>query len=153
MSLYSRRNNGIIISGFAAIGKSNIQDHVSHFENKKIYDLSSSYFRKDKGWEKVYCDIVDSLAKEYDYVFISTHNMVIDEMLRRGNKFYIIYPKQYCKDEYKARFELRGDTPGYIDKFMKNWNYFIKMLDDINYEYKISLRSGQYLSDVIERLR
>ena len=91
---------GVIISGFAGIGKTGLIEHTPYYVGKKIFDLSSSFFRKNLGWEKVYCDIAINLANKYDYVFISTHNMVIDEMLSRGEKFYIVYPKQYCKDEY-----------------------------------------------------
>ncbi len=148
-----KQKKGIIISGFAGIGKTGLLNHTPYYIGKKIYDLSSSYFRKNEGWEKVYCDIAINLANEYDYVFISTHNMVIDEMLSRGEKFYIVYPKQYCKDEYVKRYIDRGNSKEYITKFIKNWDIFIKMLDDVKSDYKITLRSGQYLSDVIGRLR
>ncbi len=144
---------GVIISGFAGIGKTGLKEHVPHFDGKKIYDLSSSYFRKNPGWEKVYCDLAINLAREYDYVFISTHNMVINELLSRGTKFYIVYPKQYCKDEYIQRYIKRGNSKEYIEKFIKNWDFFIKLLDDVPSDNKITLRTGQYLSDVIERLR
>ena len=144
---------GVIIRGFAGIGKTGWIEHTPYYVGKKIFDLSSSFFRKNLGWEKVYCDIAINLANKYDYVFISTHNMVIDEMLSRGEKFYIVYPKQYCKDEYIERFIKRGNSKEYISKFIKNWDIFIKMLDDVKSDYKINLRAGQYLSDVIDRLR
>ena len=144
---------GVIISGFAGIGKTGLKEHCPNFEDKKIFDLSSSYFRKNPGWEKVYCDLAENLTKEYDYIFVSTHNMVIDELISRGIKFYIVYPKQYCKDEYVQRFINRGNSQEYISKFIKNWDYFIKLLDDVPIRDKITLRTGQYLSDVITRLR
>jgi len=144
---------GIVISGFAGIGKSGLKDNVPYYENVKIYDLSSTFFRKDQGWEKVYCDIVEALADKYDYVFISAHQVVIDEMIERDNDFYIVYPKKHCKDEYRERFKNRGNTQEYIDKFMRKWDYFIDSLDNVNYSKKITLRTGQYLSDVLNRLR
>ena len=143
----------IIISGFAGIGKTGLVEHASFYDHKKIFDLSSSYFRKNDGWEKVYCDIVEAIAKEYDYVFISTHKLVVDEMLRRGIKFYLVYPMRYCLDEYLRRFIERGNSDEYIKKFIKNWDAFITELDNVKTDYRVNLRSGQYLSDVIDRLR
>ena len=143
----------IIISGFAGVGKTGLVEHASFYEKKKIFDLSSSYFRKNEGWEKIYCDIVESISKEYDYIFISNHKQVVDEMLKRGLKFYIVYPMQNCRDEYVRRFIERGNSEEYITKFIKNWDRFISELDNVKSENKIKLRSGQYLSDVIGRLR
>ncbi|MGN0748503.1 MAG: hypothetical protein ACI4L1_02370 [Christensenellales bacterium] len=143
----------IIISGFAGVGKTGLVEHASFYEKKKIFDLSSSYFRKNEGWEKIYCDIVESISKEYDYIFISNHKQVVDEMLKRGLKFYIVYPMRNCRDEYVRRFIERGNSEEYITKFIKNWDRFISELDNVKSENKIKLRSGQYLSDVIGRLR
>ena len=154
MGLFSLApRQGVIISGFAGIGKTGLKEHCPYFEDKKIYDLSSSYFRKNPGWEKVYCDLALNLIKEYDYVFVSTHDGVINEFLSRQIKFYIVYPKQYCKDEYIQRFLKRGNSQEYVSKFVKNWDYYINMLDNVKSDYKINLRSGQYLSDVINRIR
>ncbi len=155
MGLFSDRNikSGIIISGFAGIGKTGLQEYAPFYSQKKIFDLSSSFFRKNPGWEKVYCDLIESVAKNYDYVFISTHNMVIDELINRQIKFYVVYPRKYCKDEYIQRYFNRGNSEEYINKFVKNWDFFIDMLDNLQSDYKITLRTGQYLSDVIDRLR
>lgn len=144
---------GVVISGFAGIGKSGLKDNVPYYENVKIYDLSSTYFRKESGWEKIYCDLIEALVDKYDYIFISAHQVVIDEMISRGNDFFIVYPKKYCKDEYRQRFIDRGDSREYVEKFMKKWEMFIDMLDNVNYSKKITLRCGQYLSDVLNRLR
>lgn len=147
------RKKGVVISGFAGIGKSGLKDNVPYYDNLKIYDLSSSYFRKYPRWEKVYCDIIESMIDKYDFIFISTHNTVIDEMKKRGNDFYIVYPRKHCRDEYRERFVNRGNSKEYIEKFMKRWNEFIENLDSIEHEKKINLRTGQYLSDVLHRLR
>ena len=149
--LYKKK--GIIICGFAGIGKTNFSSYVPNFENVSYYDLQSSYFRKNEGWEKTYVDCAEALTEKYDYVFLSTHDMAIDELIRRSSKFYVVYPKIHCKAEYKERFKLRGNSDEYIDKFMKNWDSFIARLDKLDTNNRVSLRTGQYLSDVIERLR
>lgn len=147
------RKKGVVVSGFAGIGKSGLKENVPYYNDLKTYDLSSSYFRKYPGWEKVYCDIIESLIDKYDFVFISTHDNVIKEMKDRGNDFYIVYPRKHCKDEYKERFIKRGNSKEYINNFMKRWNEFIENLDAVEHDKKINLRSGQYLSDVLYRLR
>lgn len=147
------KKKGVVISGFAGIGKSGLKKNVPYYENVKIYDLSSSYFRKEDGWEKVYCDIIESMVDKYDYIFISTHDVVINEMIKRGNDFYIVYPLRQCKGEYLERFVNRGSSREYVEKFMKRWNEFIDKLDKIKYDKKITLRTGQYLSDVLNRLK
>ena len=147
------KKKGIIICGFAGIGKTNFSSYVPNFENVTYYDLQSSYFRKNEGWEKTYIDCAEALAEKYDYVFLSTHDMAIDELISRGAKFYIVYPKAHCKFEYMQRFKDRGNSQEYIDKFMKNWDSFIARLDRLEINNKVTLRTGQYLSDVIERLR
>lgn len=148
-----QKKKGIVISGFAGIGKSGLKENVPYYENVKVYDLSSSYFRKEPGWEKVYCDIIENMVDKYDFIFISTHDVVINEMIERGNNFYIVYPLRQCKSEYCERFINRGSSREYVEKFMKRWNDFIDKLDNIRYDKKIALRSGQYLSDVLNRLR
>lgn len=153
MGLWEKQKQGIIICGFAGIGKTTVKEFCPNLRDKTFYDLSSSFFRKNEGWEKVYCDIAENMAKNYDYVFISTHNMVIDELLKRETKFYLVYPRRYCKDEYIQRYIKRGSSKEYVSKFMKNWDCFIDMLEGVRFENKIELRSGQYLSDVISRLR
>lgn len=147
------KKKGIIICGFAGIGKTNFSSYVPNFENVTYYDLQSSYFRKNEGWEKTYIDCAEALAEKYDYVFLSTHDMAIDELISRGTKFYVVYPKGHCKFEYMQRFKDRGNSQEYIDKFMKNWDSFISRLDRLETNNKVTLRTGQYLSDVIERLR
>lgn len=107
MGLWSdREKKGIIICGFAGIGKTGFLEHDPSLARKRVFDLSSSYFRKNEGWEKVYCDIAESLAKDYDYVFLSTHNMVINELLSRRTKFYLVYPRRNCATSiFKDLFE------------------------------------------------
>jgi adenylate kinase family enzyme len=74
-------------------------------------------------------------------------------LIRRNENFYIVYPKKHCKQEYKERFLKRGNKKDYIERFMENWDSFVDKLDKVNCRNKISLRTGQYLSDVISRIR
>ena len=147
------KKKGIIICGFAGIGKTEFPSFVPYYQSSRYYDLPSTFYRKDAGWEKLYVDCAEAFIDKYDYVFVSTHDMVINELIRRRANFYIVYPKKHCKQEYRERFIKRGSSKEYIDRFMKNWDLFVDKIDNLNYGNKISLRTGQYLSDVISRIR
>ena len=147
------KRKGIIICGFAGIGKTSFPDFVPYYQSTKYFDLPSTFFRKEEGWQKLYVDCAEAFADKYDYIFVSTHDMVIDELIRRRNNFYIVYPRKQCKQEYMERFIKRGSPTDYIERFMKNWDNFVDKLDKVNCKNKISLRTGQYLSDVISRIR
>lgn len=91
--------------------------------------------------------------KKYDYVFTSTHDGVIKELMRRNEKFYIVYPYRHCKDEYVERFKKRGNSDEYIKRFMNRWDLFLNNIENLMHVNKIALRRGQYLSDVLLRIR
>ncbi len=148
-----KKKKGIIISGFAGIGKTNFQNYVPYYEKNSFYDLSSSSFRKDEGWEDVYIDCAEAFCEKYDFVFVSAHQSVLEKMKERKCNFYVVYPRKHCRDEYKERFEKRGSSPEYIAKFMMRWNEFVDKIDNFDYDKKIQLRTGQYLSDVVSRIR
>lgn len=148
-----REKQGIIICGFAGIGKSSIRDAVPSYQKISLYDLSSHAFLKDEGWEKNYVECAAALAKKYDYVFTSTHDVVIKELMRRKEKFYIVYPYRHCKDEYVERFKKRGNSDEYIKRFMNRWDLFLNNIENLMHVNKIALRRGQYLSDVLLRIR
>lgn len=148
-----REKQGVIICGFAGIGKTSIRTAVPSYQKISLYDLSSHAFVKDPGWEKNYVECAAALAKKYDYVFTSTHDVVINELIRRNEKFYIVYPYRHCKDEYIERFKKRGNSDEYIKRFMNRWDLFLNNIENLMHVNKIALRRGQYLSDVLLRIK
>lgn len=147
------KKKGKIICGFAGIGKSSIRDAVPYMSRVALYDLQSHAFVKEYGWQRNYVECALALAEKFDYVFLSTHDVVIDELSRRGEKFFVVYPSRYLKDEYMDRFKKRGSSQEYIARFRSRWEGFIDKLENCSCDNKINLRTGQYLSDVILRLR
>ncbi len=148
-----RNKKGIIICGFAGIGKTSIKTAVPSYQKMSLYDLQSHAFVKDAGWQKMYVDCAIALADKYDYVFLSTHDQVIDELIKRNEKFYIVYPFRHCKDEYVERFKKRGNDDAYIKRFMNRWDLFLNKIEGLMHVNKIALRRGQYLSDVLLRIK
>lgn len=104
---------GMIIIGFSGIGKSTLSA-----KNDKFIDLESSCYNlinpntnkaeKCKDWEKFYITVAYHLAKQGKYVFVSNHQMVIDEIMNRRiadqtlDQYPVIfvYPIKNIKDEW-----------------------------------------------------
>ena len=148
-----RQKEGIIICGFAGIGKTSIRTAVPSYQKIELYDLQSHVFKKELDWQKTYVDCAIALRKTHDYVFLSTHDVVIDELIRRKEKFYVVYPYRHCKDEYIERFKKRGNTNDYIKRFMDRWDIFINKIEKLMHVNRIALRRGQYLSDILPRIK
>ena len=74
-------------------------------------DFDSSAFVKSENWEVDYVDRAISLsALEHKDVFISAHQCVINELLRRNIKFFEVLVPAYDKKAWKNRLEFRYNT-------------------------------------------
>lgn len=147
----------IVICGFPGIGKSCVaHDRIS------ISDSDSSEFSwmwdKENPLKRVrnplfphnYGAQIEKFVKgiEYEYILVSSHKVVRDELKRRGIRYIVVAPRRYLKSEYLARYLKRGSTMEFIFNLNDKWDEFI---DDIEEEDApvIWLESRQYLSDVI----
>jgi hypothetical protein len=113
---------------------------------------------KREPWKRVrnpdfpvnYVDVIEKAVKgiEYEYILVSTHKIVREELKRRGIKYIIVAPKAHLKSEYLARYLKRGSTMEFVERMYAEWDDFIGSIiaDDAP---TIWLESGQYLSDVI----
>jgi len=62
----------------------------------------------------------------------------------------LIYPEKDLKDEYLQRYKDRGNNDAFVDLLDKNWDNCMDEMDNQDASYKIRLKSGQYMSDVID---
>ena len=147
----------IVICGFPGIGKS----RVAH-DRMSISDSDSSEFSwmwdKEKPFKRIrnpqfpknYGDRIEKFVKEiqYEYIFVSSHQSVRDELKRRGIRYIVVAPKRSLKSEYLARYLKRGSTMDFIETLNEKWDEFIAGIENEDAPV-IWLESGQYLSDVI----
>lgn len=56
------------------------------------------------------------------------------------------------KDEYINRYRNRGNDEKFIRFIESNWDSFINDIEKEWFPRKIKLKSGQYLSDVVDKL-
>ena len=140
---------GKIICGFSCIGKSSIEK----FDKKFTYfDLDSTYFKKNEGWEEVYIECAKALALVYDYVFLTTYYSVMEKLNAKNIEWTLIYPQKTLKEEYRARAIKRLSPQDFVQGFFERWDEHIKDCEKIKNANKIELKAGQYLSNVINQI-
>ena len=140
---------GKIVCGFAGIGKSSAKEYRPDI---RCYDLDSTHFKKQDGWEDVYIDCALGLCKIYDYVFLTTYTCTLKRLNERKIEWFLIYPKKELKSEYYNRYISRENRMEFADDFISKWDENINELTQFSNDNKIILDKGEYLSDVIDRI-
>ena len=155
-----------VISGFPGVGKTSARYSPSGI-NTNVWDMESSAY----GW------IFDSLSHKdepkrnpkfpqnyvfdleylleyggYEYIFISSHEEVREELQKRGIKYLIVAPKNTpeIKNEYCKRYLKRGSDIDLINKVYRDWDEMLASIE-ADPSPKIWLESGEFLSDVLSK--
>lgn len=169
--------NTLIISAFPACGKSYLSKNQSGLKFKyngetkhfSFVDSDSSSYEKTDGWESRYVEDIKSKIGTVDFIFVSQHDGVLQELHNKGIPFVIVAPnnaewtpekeRQLIKQQWFGRFVLRDNS------HIKDFESWLKRLKD-NYDEWTSvehlswwcpvslelLDGNQYLSDIIENL-
>ena len=74
-------------------------------------------------------------------------------MNERGIKYYLIYPDRSLKEEYRQRAISRGSDNEFVEGFFSRWDSHINDCERNSCPNKIILKSGEYLSDVVEQCK
>lgn len=104
---------GMIVIGYQGIGKSTLANDTTH---DNIIDLESSMFKingqRDGNWERIYCRIAVSLAKQGNVVFISSHKEVRNELaiFTYVCPMVTITPALYLESEWISRLRERYES-------------------------------------------
>jgi len=158
---------GIIISGFAGIGKTTLQKKY-----QSVIDLESSDFKwiyqdetiesldkeKRKGisnriqnplWPLNYVKEIIQKSKEYQIVLISQDLDLRNCLRENGCKYYVCFPKKECKQEYIERYKNRGNNEKFISLVSDNFENWVDAL--MNEENKLIMEPGEYLEETLIR--
>lgn len=158
---------GIIISGFAGIGKTTLQR-----SNVNVIDLESSDYKwiyqdedtesmdkeKRKGvtnrvknplWPLNYVKDIIKKSKIYEIVLISQDKDMRDCLKENNCKYYVCFPKKECKEDFINRYKNRGNNEKFIELVSQNFENWIDALMDE--ENKIIMEPGEYLEDTLIR--
>ena len=166
----------LVVSAFPGCGKTFLyesQDKGFNIQgsNKKIsfIDSDSSSYAKTPDWERRYALDIKSKLGTVDFIFISQHSKVLEELHKLGVDYVTVYPnntnqlsdkeRQLIKQQWFGRFVLRDNS--HIKDFSKwlsslkenydNWTSIeqIKKMNPLKYYL---LNQNQYISDILDRL-
>lgn len=141
-------NKTKLIAAFPGLGKTYFYNNSN---NLKISDSDSSSFSKDPSFPKNYFDHIDGLiaTNEYDYIFISTHEKVLEYLNTNYKNFLIAIPTLDRKEEMLEIYRKRNNTEAFINLIDTNYEKWI--LEIINkYSNKIyALSKTMFLKDAL----
>ncbi len=144
-----------IISAFPGTGKSWFNQH----SGLATQDSDSSHF----SWVKEgvrhpdfpgnYLLHIARLQGKVDLVFVSTHAEVLAGFTAAAVPFSLVYPARELKAEYLRRYQERGSPAAFLTLVDQNWDTWLSALESHPCARRFVLPAGQYLSDIVERLR
>lgn len=107
----------MIIIGYQGIGKSTL---ARNSEVDGYIDLESScfWYNDDDGnrvrhenWAEIYTNIAKHLSRQFNIVFVSSHQVVRDELANDENDFIVVcVPDLKLKDQWIKRLEDRYNS-------------------------------------------
>lgn len=146
-----------IISAFPACGKTYV---FENFKDKVILDSDSSKFSwvivgnqkvRHPDFPQNYINHIKENIGKADYILVSTHENVRRALEEAGIDFYLVYPERNLKEEWIGRCFLRGNRENFCLLIADNWDNWMDDLEEDSKNHKfITLRSGEYLSNVIK---
>lgn len=140
---------GVIVCGFFGIGKSSVPQYRPDI---KFYDLDAKNFVKKPGWEVMYVDCALALRHDYEIVAVKSSDKVMNRLKELGVDYYLVYPSRYAKREFMERAVRNNYSRQWIEQFFSKWEQYIEEAEEDYSTKKIILQSGEYLSDVVDRL-
>lgn len=142
----------IVVSGFPGVGKTTF---FERFRDIKSADSDSSRFSwsepgvRNPDFPQNYIDYIKASIGRFDFIFVSSHDLVREALKEEGIPYSIVYPSKALKDEYIRRYVERGNQESFVQLLETNFDQFIESIEQDDYPTRIPLQSGEYLSDVI----
>lgn len=136
-----------VYSAFPGTGK------TTYFNNtdKNVLDSDSSKFDKADFPSNYIEHIKRNLEDDsVEKIMVSSHKDVRNSLVSENIPFVLIYPEKDLKYEYIQRYKDRANNDAFIDLLDKNWDTWMDEMDNQKASYKIRLKSGQYMSDIID---
>lgn len=127
-----------IICGFPGVGKTHFYKNYNKLD---IKDSDSSKFshidgKKNSQFPENYINHIERTKDAHDYILVSTHPEVIQELLDRELDPILVYPKRESKEKYLKLYKERGSSKEFIEKINKEF-----FLNHINHIFFFHLTS------------
>lgn len=136
-----KKYRNLIICGFPGVGKStaaelcrsalDLESTSFHFryDNTEVNAKApQGLFKENPNWVSDYVDEIEKAANDpqYNFILVSTHKKVREEMQYRGVPYIIVTPLIKLKDEYLAKYVRRGDSYKFIKTLHDKWEKWIE---------------------------
>lgn len=152
-----RYKEAVIVSGFPGIGKTTL---FNNEEDLVLLDSDSTNFSwadekktvRHENWPQNYIEHLTGKRGEADAVFVSSHDVVREALVKAGIPFVLVYPSLNMKDEYIQRYKDRGSNEKFVQLLEQNYEKWIEELMKQEGCTHIVLQPGEYLSDVMARI-
>lgn len=133
----------LIISAFPACGKTYAVNNLQEKYHLKMVDSDSSKFSWTENHERnpefpdnyiqhihELCNMPDNDENKPDIIFVSSHEVVRNALIKNNIKYILCYPSTFLKDEWMRRIRERGNDENFIKFIDDNYMAFIH---DIEY--------------------
>lgn len=136
-----------VYSAFPGCGKTTYFNTT----NRNVLDSDSSKFDKKKFPQNYLEHIKRNIVKDdVDKIMVSSHKEIRDALTSNQIPYVLVYPERDLKDEYIQRYKERGNQDSFIELLENNWDNWMDEMDNQKGCYKVRLKSGQFLTDVID---
>ena len=162
-----KMEGGVVIVAFPGCGKT----HAKKMLGDKIIDHDTApdswekdengNLKLDENGKKIrkpdyfqnYAKEVNQLRFQYDYVCVTSHQEVRDELNKQNIPYVVIYPPRDMKDEMIQRYIDRGSPDSFVKTMSNNFEMFLNTLENDVTPNKIVLKPSQHLSDVLREAK
>lgn len=174
----------IIISAFPGTGKSYLTNNAKEFSvpilgtervtRFKLHDSDSSKYswiydaegnktdQRDPAFPDNYIEHIWAITKEdieedTNIIFVSSHESVREALVKAGFCFYIVRPDSDLIDQYCKNYRERGNDENFINLINKNWNQWLKDIDEFHKTYieqvtLVELKRDAYMEQAVKAL-
>lgn len=131
---------------FCGVGKTSL---CGKYPNK-YKEIECWEYRKGDFPNNYIRDVLKLFGKT-KYLFISTDPVILRELNKLGVEIQLFYPLNELRNEYLDRFIERISPIDFVGAVMVNWHKWINQLKEQNYCKHTTLKSGEYLQDVLPK--
>lgn len=146
-----------IISGFPGVGKTYFAQNSEY----RVLDSDSSKWSKKEGWATNYVNFIREQQNlgSWDYILVSTHKEVREELVNQGLYFTLIIPLISSRPKYLRLYEERGSSVNFINLMKEQWIPWITdcRLQEGSFK-RVHLSAGESVTswvthDIVNKLR
>jgi hypothetical protein len=112
--IIARKQEAVVICGFAAIGKSTFKTKCeeARYDGVRVIDLDSSLFSRGATWPHNYLGAIREYLNERCILMISTHKAIYSQLLEEGVDLILVHPRRELKAEWLERIRRREEAAG-----------------------------------------